>query len=235
MSTSLAAFHHVYDNLLATEEAVKSFRSFYPHSPYFLLGDDGKDHYEICKKYNCSFFNFNTHLGYPPFNQHGIIEWLSRVFLACAKSNTSHIMLMEDDVHIINKVEYSSDWELAGYPSSWNEPIHSVILEKITQHTNKRPLQAWYGGGGGSILKVKTFLENYYKFIDFYYNNFDYFLNFQQIIGWTDFTLTCFYFFSGKDYTVNPRLYEIKDSFNEPELIKNYDILHHYKKYYTIQ
>lgn len=235
MEKSIAAFHHVFDNLKATEEAVKSFRYYHPDSPYFLLGDNGKDHYEICKKYNCNFFYFNEHLGYPPFNKFGIIEWLSRVFLACAKSNTSHIVLMEDDVHIVNKIDFSIDWEIAGISSHWNESIHPNILEKITSHSNKRPLQQWYGGGGGSILKTKTFLENYYKFVNFYFENFDYFFNYQKILGWTDYTLTLMYFFSGKDYSINSRLYELKGEFNEEELKKDFDILHHYKKYYFNQ
>lgn len=232
MEKSIAAFHHVFDNLNATEEAVRSFREHHPDSPYFLLGDNGVDHYEICKKYNCNFFLFKDHLGYPPFNRFGILEWLSRVFLACAKSNTSHMILMEDDVHILNKINFSPDWELAGVSSTCNEHFHPIILEKVISNSKKNPLQYWYGGGGGSLLKTKTFLENYFKFINFYYENFEYFYNYQKILGWTDFTLTLFYFFSGKDYTVNPRLYEIRGECNETELKNNFDILHHYKKHY---
>lgn len=229
---SLAAFHHVYDNLRATEEAVKSFRQYHPSEPYFLLGDGGVDHYELSKKYNCNFFYFNNHLGYPPFNKFGIIEWLSRVFLACAKSNTTHIMLMEDDIHIANKIQLDKSWELAGYPGHWNEPIHPIIMDALTNHSGKRPLQNWYGGGGGSILNTKTFLENYYKFINFYFDNFDMFYSYQRILGWTDFTMTLFFFFSGKEYKVNPRLYEINGEYDLEKLKENYDIIHKYKKYF---
>lgn len=232
MGKSIAAFHHVFNNLTATEEAIKSFRKYHPSAPYFLLGDDGVDHYELCKKYNCNLFQFNLHLGYPPFDKYGIIEWLSRVFLACAKSNTTHIMLMEDDVHIINPINFEHNWELAGVSSHWNDSLHPVIIEKIVSFSGNYPLQSWYGGGGGSILNTKTFLENYYKFVSFYFDNFDYFYNYQKILGWTDFTLTTFFFFSGKNYTVNPRLYEIKGDCDELKLKKDFDILHHYKKFY---
>lgn len=236
MSKSLAAFHHVYDNLIATEEAIKSFRFNHPDSPYFLLGDGGKDYTDIAKKYNCHFFYFNSHLGYPPYGRDGIIEYFYRVFLACAKSNSSHILLMEDDVHIANPIQFEESWEIAGYTGVHNEKIHPFLLDYAQKTSGITASQNWYGGGGGSILNAITFLKTFYKFIDFYYNNFDNIRNnYQYIVGWPDFSTTLLYFTAGKQYTINPRLHEIRNNkFDEITTLKSqYDIFHHYKKFYT--
>ena len=240
----LGAVHFVYNNKKATEEAIKSFKNFYPENSYVLIGDNGENHYELAKKYNCTYINSNVHLGYPD-NSYGyfinsILEYLKRIYIACILSNSSHLILMEDDVLVINDIQFNENDEMLTTfqsDSFFNGKNGNIIHENIMSLiSNNKNLNNWYAAGGGCIFKVSTFIENYFNFIEFYKNNFEFLQKkIQSIIGWPDFTLNLLYLFSGKKNTINSRLYEYKKNENYEffDKINDYDILHHYKKYYN--
>lgn len=235
MFKSLGAIHFVYNNIIASEEAIKSFRNYHTKEPYIIVSDGGVNYNEIAKKYNCDLIYSPIHIGYPPYNKDYLAEYFNRFFVVCARVRTSHLILMEDDIHVANEINFLADWEIAGYNGDHNEKYHPALLKFAYDSSGVAPEQNWYGGGGGSIFKVDTYLKTYFNFINFYLNNFEYIKNnFQNIAGWPDFATTLLYLAAGKKYTINPRLHEIKDrNFDEIYSLKEqFDIFHHYKRYY---
>lgn len=240
---SIGAIHFVHNNLIATKEAIKSFRKIYPTNSYILIGDCGVNHYDLSTEYNCSYFHSNIHLGYP--NNHfgysfeNILEYLKRIYIACNVTNSTHLILMEDDIKIVNDIKFYENTEMFATLQSntyLNGSTGNVIDQRILNLINFNPLfqNNWYAAGGGCIFRVKTFLENYHNFLNFYINFFKEMQNIQSIIGWPDFTLNLFYLFCGKSNCINDKLYEFKNNhhYDDPELLNRYDILHHYKKFY---
>ena len=241
----LGAIHFVYNNKKATEEAVKNFRKFYTENPYILICDNGENHSDLKKTYNCTYIHRNVRLGYPNnnygYSMEGILEYLKRIYVACILSDCSHLILMEDDVLIINHIQYNENDEMLATNQSdsfFNGKNGNIIHQNIMSYMpNNENLNNWYAAGGGCIFKVSTFLENYFNFVNFYKINFHFLQkNIQSIIGWPDFTLNLLYLFSGKKNTINTRLYEYRKDENYEffDKVNDYDILHHYKKYYNL-
>jgi hypothetical protein len=239
----LGAIHFVYDNKQATEEAIKSFRNYYPDNYYILIGDGGADHNDLALKYNCAYIHSDIRLGYPNnhfgYNKDGITEYLKRIYNACTLSNSSHLILMEDDVHIINDISFRVEDEMLATQQSdtfYNGDKGNIIHPYVMNLLNcDNILNNWYAAGGGCIFNTKTFIQNYEDFLHFYNNHFDFIQNkVQSIIGWPDYSLNLLYLYCGKINSVNSRLYEFRNpsSYEYLHLKEDYDILHHYKKYY---
>lgn len=239
----LGALHFVFDNKTATRNAVESFRKYYPNSPYFLINDNGVDHTDLSLEYCCYYERCKERLGYPNnFYGYGpsIYTYLERVYKVCLQTTSSHLILMEDDVYIINPVSNFEETEMfttlqsdSFYNGSKGNIINSNILSKLPNF-NFNSQNNWYAAGGGCVFRVNTFLKNYNFFIEFYNKNLSYFMQEQSIIGWPDFTLNLLYLFAGKTNSINDRIYEFKGSksYDDPSLVDEFDILHHYKKYY---
>lgn len=239
----LGAIHFVYNNKNASEEAIKSFRNFYPNRDYILIGDGGEDHKDLALKYNCNYIHKDKRLGYPDnhygYSKENILEYLSRIQEAIFLSDSSHFILMEDDVHIINDIKFDKDVEMFAtqqsdtfFNGTKGNIIHPYIMNLLPRINM---LNNWYAAGGGCIFKLNTFQENYSNFLKFYNNHFDFIQSkIQSIIGWPDFSLNLLYLYSGKSNTINERLYEFRNpvSYDYLHLKNDYDILHHYKKHY---
>ena len=169
---TLGFFHHVYDNLDATEFAIKNVREHYPDSFYMLIGDGGANHYELAKKYNCHYYHNTDNLGYGESTLEELLEELKRVLIACIKTNTTHLMMVEDDVVVLDKVDLQDDWYCIGQPIGQNNIMHPQVLEWARQFSGVQPQTNYYCFGGGSILHVGTFLENFSAVYNFMCDNF---------------------------------------------------------------
>lgn len=240
----LDALHLVYKNKPASEEAIKSFRNFYPESDYTLIGDNGDNYYDIATKYSCNYFHSPIKCGYPQgkkgFNKEQIDEYLKRVSIACFLSKGTHIIVMEDDVHILNKIKISeSDLMLVG-----SECVHNIIHPLLIKYLNQmcgKHIEHFYGMGGGTIFNKEIFLQAYNNYNKIILENFDNIQSFYPTIGWTDCILSVFMMLGGASHTINNQRYELSGHMQDhskidyskiEELRQKYSILHHYKKYY---
>jgi hypothetical protein len=215
---SLGFFHFVYDNLEATEFAIKSAREHYPDSYYILIGDGGVDHYDLAKKYNCDYLHNHNRVGYGAMPVDKVLESLKRVLVACLKTNTTHIMMMEDDVVILDKINIPDDSQLIGQPIGQINQIHPHLMEIAEKVSGVKPMTDYYCFGGGSILNVATFIEYFGRVYVFYETNLETLKLIYPQIGWIDCYLTYFYYLAGKNislhssfYTVSPWPTDIKD------------------------
>lgn len=236
---SIGIYHWTGNNRSAVDASIASFRKYNPNAPYFLSCDGGADHYDICKKYNVEYLHSQYNIGYPsPYWGHtkeNIFVFLQRMLHACISMNTTHFVISEDDVICLNEIQFDEDWEMAAYNITEGNYINQEILDACERISGVKPNKAQYGAGAGTIFKTRTFVENFGKVIDFYYDNFDEFHQRQHQLGWNDCFLQIYFYICGKSYSVNPRLHNIfpeNPNVNLDELKQQYDIVHNYKNFY---
>lgn len=239
---TLSFFSTVHSNKAATEFSLQTIRQFHPEAKYMLIGDGShSDYIDLAKEYDCDFYYNHQRLGYPVqpygYRTDNMLEWLRRFYIACLQSNTTHIMMVEDDVVLVDKVTVEDEWEVAGHDIRGGNFIPDPLLDLCGEISGVRPVTNFYGSGGGAIYKVQTILDNFDMLYKFFEKNL---YTIQETVyptlGWLDcFTTFCFYL-CGKPYTANPHLYNIFPSsrtFDLDFLKGKYQIAHGYIKYYA--
>jgi hypothetical protein len=240
----LDALHLVFKNKIASEKAIESFRAFYEDSDYILIGDDGDDYYDIAKKYNCVYLHSPYKCGYPQ-TPHGFLkeqmeQYLKRIFVASTMCSGTHIIVMEDDVHVVNKIQVKEENKMLVGEECMYNTIHPVVINFLQQLSNNH-IDNFYGMGGGTIFHKKTFIESYNKFYDILMQNFDDIQKIYPTIGWTDCILSVIMMLGGAKHEILKDRYELSGHGQDhskinyslvDELKTKYSILHHYKKYY---
>lgn len=240
------ALHFVYQNKIATEAAIASFRKYNPYSTYVVICDGGDDFGEICVKYGCVYIHSPIHIGYPQmgygFRKPEIMEYLNRFSAAVSLCKSSHVMIMEDDVCIINDIKVLEDDEMLVTVNCLQNYIHPAILSVFKKISENADIDNHYGMGGGSIFNRKTFFDAYAPVRNFMELNFEAMQSVYPSIGWTDCIISLVMMATGKKHKVNPQLHEL-GIWGQDHRGRNYDgieeslrdkhsILHHYKKYY---
>jgi hypothetical protein len=240
---SLDAIHFVFQNKIASEEAIRSFRKFNPESKYVVICDGGSDYSDVCFRNGCEYLHFEQNLGYPhPIYGHrksNILEYLKRVHDAVSLCAASHIITMEDDVRIISGIEVKDSDEMLVTKNGLNNRIHPDVIRIISENSDVDGLRDnYYALGGGSIFRRKTFMDSYEKFLKFIEPHFDYLQSIYPTIGWTDCMMSLLFLFAGKHHTINSSLHELNPLGGEDydglevSLRDRYSILHHFKKNY---
>jgi hypothetical protein len=225
----------------STSVIVKQIRSLYPDAYYFLASDCADDLESIAKDNNTDYKYYSEKLGYPGYDSKKLVSWLNRFRTACLNAKTSHIMMVEDDVWVKKPLTIQDDWEMACHLQGHGNIMHPILMGKVEEYSGKKPNTNQYGGGGGSIFKVSTFLDNFDRIVDWFDENTNYFKMIYPPIGFMDCYMPVYYMLCGKDYTINPYLVDThhhKQDFDfdgfvnsQPEEI---EIVNNYKKYYWI-
>ena len=227
----------------STEVAIQNVRLHHPDSYYFLAVDGNRPEYlNIAEQYNCDCVIYENRLG-GTFGEYGwplenVLQFLERFKEACQRCNTSHIIMMEDDVLITRPITVEATWEHACADTKIGNIIPEEIHDLIEKFCGKRPTFKQYGAGGGSIFNVLTFLENYDK-ITKYLEEIYKLHNQYPPLGYVDCLMNVYYYLCGKDYSVNPHrtdTHNHKPGFDYESFISNQSsdiqIINNYKKYY---
>jgi len=233
---NFCVYHQCFNNLKATEFAIKNFKIHNPEIQYYLVSDGGKDFSEIAKKYSCkySFEKDNIGMNYYTVDQaHKIINRLKD----CAvDSGAEYILLMEDDVLCRKKINFNKKVDIAGVYSPGNI-IPNEVLEYISKKYNVSPNINWYNACGGTLLNTEILFNKYdliKKFID---EDHDYIKTnlsgekFKFGYGSMDQLLVLIYFICGKNVSVNDQLTEY---WRNPSWINSdHALVHQYKEQYV--
>jgi hypothetical protein len=226
----------------ATKNIMKNIRKYHHDAFYFIGSDAADDFYYLATINNCKFKKFNERLGYPSYDSHKTLEWLRRFKEICSQANTSHIMMVEDDVWIRKQITVDDSWEMAGHDIKIGNVIPDNIIDSITEFSGKRPLTNQYGCGGGSIFKISTFLENYDRVTEWFKKNHDTFQQQYSPLGYMDCYMVVYYMLCGKDYTANPYMtdthHHTNDGYDYDDFVNSQpihiEIVNNYKKYYWV-
>ena len=241
--SDISFFHIASIYPTATARVVGNIRNFHPNEFYFL-GVDGSNSYSyLSEQFNLHYRAYTKRVGGPVgdygYRLDGTLEFLNRFHTACINSNSSHIMMVEDDVWLVKPVTVNPEWEMACHNISVGNEIPLVVRDKIKEFSGKEMSFIRYGGGGGSIFKVSTFIENYDRIVPWFKDNFDAIQYYYPTIGYIDCFMNMYYYLCGKDYTINPHLTDThnhKPGFDYEQFIGNLspeiEIVNNYKKYY---
>lgn len=245
---TLDALHFVYKNPVATEKAIESFRRFYPSSNYIVMCDDGYNYSDMCERYNCDYIHYNIRVGYPK-NPHGyrfneMMLFLERFSAAVSRCKNSHILFMEDDVHVLNPIQFLNDDEMLVTKNCQNNFLHKDVLNLLKDLSGNTP-DDFYGLGGGAVFKRDSFLTAYNKMKPVIESQFNQLQIVYPTIGWIDCILSVIMMSIGKKHKINAQYHDMC-LWGEDYSKINYDcidelkdsgisIVHHYKKYYDFK
>lgn len=234
------------NQLNCADHCLENVRKHYPDEYIIIVSDNGADYSELAKKYNTDYFFASKKLGYPRqpygYRKEQVLDFLERFYIACLRTNTTHIMNLEEDNVIMKRLEISDGIEIAGWRpcnddgTAFPNGFPEKFMDILTYYSGVRPNVPGYGAGGGTVLRVETFLLNYPKIKEFITNSLD---AIQDTVyptaGWIDCFLTWVYMLCGKPYTFNTNLLQIsieKESDFIPDNIpKNVEVVHGYKFY----
>jgi hypothetical protein len=241
--SDISFFHIASVYQTATEKVVQNVRQHHPNNFYFL-GVDGTGSFEyLVEPYNVHYRYFTTRVGGPVgeygYRLNGVLEFLTRFREACLNCNTTHIMMLEDDVYLTKPVTIDRDRPMAGHYISHGNKLHPELIKRISEFTGQDCKSDYYGCGGGSIFCASTFLKNYDKVIEWFKQNFDEVQSVYPTIGYNDCFMVVYYLLCNSGYTVNQRLTDThnhKPGFDYEGFISNLspeiEIVNNYKKYY---
>jgi hypothetical protein len=241
---SISFFHIASIYPKSTKFVIENVRKYHPDNYYFLAIDGERNEYiSIIREYDLDYVFYKDKLGgpIPPYgyNLDTTIRFLKRFYEACVRCNTSHIIMMEDDVLVTKSITVHDDWEHACADTKIGNIIPDKVHDIIEQYCGKMPTFKQYGAGGGSIFKVSTFIRNYDRIIRFFNENFNSIQQYYPTIGYIDCFMDVCYFICGKDYSVNPYRTDTHNHFSgfdyEEFIQKQSDkieIINNYKKYY---
>jgi hypothetical protein len=241
---SISFFHIASVYPKATDVIIENVRKHHPNDYYFLAVDGLRMNYFLTSdKYFCDTIIYGQKIGGPVspygFTLEKTIEFFERFRRACRGANTSHIIMMEDDVLITKPITVNPEWEHVGADTRIGNHLPDFLLDMIEIHSGKRPIRTQYGAGGGSIFKVSTFLEHYERNIQWFKNNFNIIQTMYPTIGYVDCFMNVYYWLAGKDYSANPHrtdTHNHQPGFDYEAFISNQpseiEIINNYKKYY---
>lgn len=241
--SDISFFHIASIYKTATTNVVANVRKHHPNNFYFL-GVDGTDNFEcVSEPYKLHYRYFTQRVG-GPVGEYGyrldaVLEFFSRFREACLRSNTTHIMMLEDDVYLTKPVTIEKDWGMAGHYISHGNKLHPELIDRISKFTGEDCKSDYYGCGGGSIFNTSTFLANYDNVIQWFKQNFDEIQAVYPTIGYNDCFMVVYYLLCNRGYIVNTKLTDThnhKPGFDYESFISNLspeiEIVNNYKKYY---
>ena len=174
---TIGAYFQCYKNPRATYESLKSFRNYYPDSTVVLLSNNGYDYTNMAKYFNCIYIHDTNNLPFAyeikdnsihmsPYNK---LYCNKEQFITNAKSfilrfinvfklfQEEYIILLEDDVHVHNKINSSFIYDLNGWcPNSFQKRCIDKLSEKYTNLDVNKTYN--YSGHGGSVYNKNSFL-----------------------------------------------------------------------------
>jgi hypothetical protein len=222
MGNNLSAYLWGYKNTIAGNKTFELFRKIYQTEDLFCRVDiDGDiDTYKtISNKWNANFsinsikvgycgnFDASNHnigrLGWPKENA---FEWLNGIYQACIKTNSTYMIILEEDVFILKPISIIKTNFGAAVVKN-NNPIPPIILDFI-KLVNGNTQNTTYGCCGGCIINVSDFIVGWDLCKDLLWKYYDTIFTQTKLIGWSDCILQVIIQCGGGDVVVNKKLVE---------------------------
>ena len=240
--SDISFFHIASVYPKATKFVVENVRKYHPNNFYHLCVD-GTDNYSyLAEEYNLDYRYYTQKIGGPVspygYDLDRVLSFLFRFKQACERCNTSHIMMLEDDVLLIKPVTVRNV-HIQGHQITHGNKIPENILHLIEISSGKKPNVDYYSAGGGTIFDVEIFLQNYYKVVSFFESHFISLQSQYPTIGYIDCFMVIYYLLCGSDYDINSNMTDTHN--HQPgfdynsfinNLNSNIEIVNNYKKFY---
>jgi hypothetical protein len=167
-NVSVGFYFNCYKNKFATENILLALRKHYPTEKVFLMCDNGDDFTEIANKYNCKYYYSDVNiLGGRIINNkkcHCFSDincarhYLNVIQMAMDYCNSDYLILMEDDVLIMDKIQ-KYPLHSGGDKNSNNFDV--LFKDKSNILNVKYPDRKFshWNLAGGSIVHINTLKE----------------------------------------------------------------------------
>ena len=235
---SLGFIHSASNQLTSADFVMKNIRQHYPNSCYIILVDRGENYQTLAKKYNTEILYCQKYNGYPVqpygYNPKQVIEFLERIYIGCIRCTEEYVMMVEEDVIVLKPITIPQNTIVMGYNTIDGNDYPKEFIDFIIKNCNKEPNFKKYGSCGGTIFHRKTFIEYFSVFRDFAENNLINVMQYYPTSGWIDCFMTYLFQLVGKDYTPNPRLFNIypRQMFDLSTTPSDAEIITNFKNYY---
>lgn len=187
-----------YKNSNAVKYSLEQFRKYYPDNVIRLISDNGDDFEDIINTYNLIYKKESVNI-LPKGQLTGIdasYEYLRRIYDTCMITDTTWIILFEDDVLTKGTINEFPETDCAGV-CAW--PLSTSLYDYL-KNIRKSSTLLGYGMSGGSIFKREKFIqcyENIEKFDLSALVHLDH-----RLTGWTDILINVLFLYNGCTYSV---------------------------------
>ena len=156
---TIGAYYQCHKNAASFIRTVKSFQKSYPGNTIIITNDGGYNYEPFCKKNNIKYSYIeksNTRQNALIFNSYlSCISFLEKMFQEFKNIDTTHIILLEDDVRILRTHTLPFLFSING--CNENELLDPIAIEILEKKGVIGPF--FYGGCGGSVID-KAFFES---------------------------------------------------------------------------
>jgi hypothetical protein len=220
MGKIIDAYLWGYKNYEAADVSFRKFKEFYPNSNIFIRVDidgDYENYEKVANKYNANISKTPIKIGYPGnFNEKNIgrdgwpkentFEWLNGIYLACKKSTSKYMIILEEDVFILKPITILNGEFGAAIVRTNNTMPYPVMnfIKSLFGNTSYNK----YGCCGGCIINVEDFIRGWEYTKDELWQQYDILLNQTKLIGWSDCVLQIIIQCSGSSIVINEQLVE---------------------------
>lgn len=155
---NIGAYLQVYKNREGTENTLRYFRRSYPDSPLLLVSDNGDNFSDLADKYQCYYFHDRRGMGLNCIDYYKVLILISRLeLLASIMSNTSAILLLEDDVWVKKPLVGKFNSCFAG---PWFGNTITVPMANLLKEFGKNiDPNMQFGCSGGTIINTLALLD----------------------------------------------------------------------------
>ncbi len=201
---SLGAYLQCFRNDGKAGFAISKFREHYPIAPVRLVSDYGDEFNNISEIYYCSYVYEYYNLGVREggYTADEMVIWLNRIKGAMEYCCTSHLLYMEDDVWVRDKINYEHII-IAGVQEN-HIPIQ--ILDYFRTKYNTQFNADRYGTCGGAIYNCKVFLSLFSKILKIIDDDFEALSKYG--FGYLDIFMPTVYMVLGIPYQLNHNMTE---------------------------
>ena len=171
---SIGAFYQCHKRPKSVIATLESFRKFYPDSDVYLVCDGGFDYENLAQHFNCQY-EYCSRVGNGQATmfatKQDILNWLGRLLKAAQSIKEDYILILEDDVRVLNKIQELT-FDLNGINPHERIGINMTEFLKGRNSTMLPLENYYYGGCGGSLINKKFLLDNF-KNLDTVYDLLD--------------------------------------------------------------
>jgi hypothetical protein len=243
MSKLVSGYLWAWKNYEAGLKSVNSLKKFYPDSDIFINVDyegDVETYSKICDENKFTFSKNNFQLGYcgdfgnvnvgrECWYKEQTFEWVRGIYEACLKTNSKYMLLLEEDDFVLDSVSILNDnFSMAIHPTAPSPTgrmrPNNIPNEYIIYINDKggNPVSPGYAAGGGTFFNREEFIKAWETHKDSLWNDYDYLMRVNKIIGWADYILQFIMQLDGCEIIQNNELcehWEVGDKWNEFEII----------------
>ena len=252
MNKLVSGYLWAWKNWEAGSISVNKLKEYYPDADIFINVDydgDVTNYEKICKESGFTFSRNNYQLGYcgnfkdvnvgrDCWDRESTFEWIRGIYEACLKTDSKYILLLEEDDFVLSKSSIlETDFSMAIHPTApsptgWYRP-NNIPNEYIIYISDNggNPTSPGYAAGGGTFFNREEFIKAWETNKDSLWNDYDYLVSINKIIGWADYILQFIMQLGGYEIIQNDKLaehWEVGDRWNEFEIItgmKDIDII----------